>query len=446
MSEGQAPELFDGVLGRGPVAAAVGSGAWLRALLDAEAALAMAGAAVELVPGAAASRISAVCRTIDVDLAALSRDAAAAGNPVVPLVRVLETAVGPEAAPHLHRGATSQDVMDTAMVLIARRALALLVADVVQCAEAAAELAAEHRDTTMVGRTLLQQALPMTFGLKAAGWCTALDGVAARLTAVRDGLPVQLGGAVGTLSAAGPDALALVEAYAAELDLVAPALAWHTLRLPVADLAGCLGTAAGVLAKTALDVVLLTQTEVAEVAEGTPARGGSSTMPHKRNPVAAVSARAAARRAPALVASLLTSMEQEHERAAGAWHAEWQPLSDLLRTVGSAAAWLADCLGSLEVDSDRMRANLHGSGAALAAEAIAGALTEALGRAAAHDLVGRAVRAPGGLRAALWHEPSVRQVLSEAELDALLDPVPQVGRARALVDRALAQRDGGGQA
>ena len=438
--------MFDGVLARGPVADEVSSSGWLRALLDAEAALAAAGAATGLVPPEAADRIALVCRELDLDVAAMSAEAAAAGNPVVPLVTALEAAVGPDAGAYVHRGATSQDVLDTAMVLVARRALDLLLVDVDRCADAAADLARRHRDTPVAGRTLLQHALPTTFGLKAAGWCLALDGAASRLHTVRNGLPAQLGGAVGTLSAAGPDALALVEAFAAELGLREPVLAWHTLRLPVADLAGALGAAAGVLGKVALDVVLLAQTEVAEVAEGTPGRGGSSTMPHKRNPVAAISARAAARRAPALVASLLTSMEQEHERAAGAWHAEWQPLSDLLRSVGSAAAWLADCLRSLEVDTDRMRANLRSSGAAPSAEAVAGALTDALGRTVAHDLVARAVRGPDGLRAALLQDPSVLEVLSQDELDALLDPAAHSGQARHLVDRALAQRDTGGDA
>ena len=432
--------LFDAVLARGPVARAVDGDAWLRAMLEAEAALAVAGAAVGLVPDEAATRIGAACRSLELDLATLSRDAAASGNPVVPLVRALEQAAGPGAGQHVHRGATSQDVMDTAMVLLARRALDLLAADVAQCAEAAASLAQAHRDTVMAGRTLMQQALPTTFGLKAAGWCVALDGARLRLAAVRSGLPAQLGGAVGTLSAAGPSGLALVEAYAAELELTVPVLAWHTLRLPVADLAGGLGATAGVLGKIALDVVLLAQTEVAELAEGAPGRGASSTMPHKSNPVAAVSARAAARRAPALVATLLACMEQEHERAAGAWHAEWLPMSELLGTVGSAAAWLADSLGHLVVDAERMRRNVTESGAAMAAEGVAQALTGSLGRAGAHDLVSRAVRAPTGLRTALLEHPAVTDVLPEAQLDALLDPAAHVGQAGALVDRVLESR------
>lgn len=441
---GSSQDLFDGVLARGPVAQAVSGTAWLQALLEAEAALSVAGAVVGLVPVEAAARIGEVCRSGAFDMATLSRDAAAAGNPVVPLVKALEAAVGAGAGQHVHRAATSQDIMDTAMVLLARRALELLEADVAECASAAAALAAAHRDTVMAGRTLLQQAVPTTFGLKAAGWCLALDGAASRLRAVRAGLPAQLGGAVGTLSAGGPSGLALVEAYARELDLAVPVLAWHTSRLPVADLAGALGGAAGVLGKVALDLVLLAQTEVAEVTEGTPGRGASSTMPHKDNPVAALSARAAARRAPGLVATLLTCMEQEHERAAGAWYAEWQPLSELLRSTGSAAAWLADSLSHLVVDRARMARNVTGHGAAMSAEAVAEALTEALGRTGAHELVSRAVRDPRGLRTALLDQAPVTDVLSERALDELLDPARHVGLARELVDRALAQRSSGG--
>lgn len=427
--------LFDGVLARGRAASEVDDAAWLRALLDTEAALARAGATAGVVPQEAASVITAACAG-DFDAAALGRDAAASGNPVVPLVRALEAACGPAAGPWVHRGATSQDVLDTAMVLVARRAVAALLLDLEGAAEAAAVLASRHRDDPVAGRTLLQQALPTTFGLKAAGWLVALDGAADRLAAVSRSLPVQLGGAVGTLSALDGAGLAVLEAFAAELDLAVPVLAWHTLRLPVADLAGALGTAAGVVAKVALDLVLLAQTEVGEVAEGVAGRGGSSTMPHKRNPVAAVSARAGALRAPGLVAGLYAGMAQEHERAAGAWHAEWQALSDLLRCTASAAAWLRDSLESLEVDADRMRAGVEA--AALGSEAVAGALTGALGRARAHDLVAGAIVQGGDLRSALLRDPDLARHLSPERLDSLLDPVRHVGDAPALVDRALA--------
>ncbi len=424
--------LFDAVLSRGAAAAEVADEAWLRALLEVEAALARAGARAGLLPAEAAEAIGRACAGT-YDVAALGRAAAASGNPVVPLVRALEVAAG-DAGRHVHLGATSQDVLDTAMVLVAGRASTALEADLAGAAAAAAVLARRHRDDPVAGRTLLQQAVPTTFGLTAAGWLTGLDGAADRLAAVREGLPVQLGGAVGTLSALSGQGLAVRAALAAELGLAEPVLAWHTLRLPVADLAGALGTAAGVLGKIALDLVLLAQTEVGEVAEGVAGRGGSSTMPHKRNPVAAVSARAGALRAPGLVASLLGSMHQEHQRAAGAWHAEWAALSELLRCTGSAAAWLRDALEHLQVDPARMRTSIA---ADLAAEAVAGALSPALGRAAAHDLVARTATG-GDLRAGLAAQDLP---LSAAELAALLDPSAHVGEAPALVDLALAAHD-----
>ena len=229
-------------------------------------------------------------------------------------------------------------------MLVARDALAVVREDLGGAADAAARLAEEHRATPMIGRTLLQQAVPTTFGLKAAGWMRALDTAGARLGEYRPA--AQLGGPAGTLDGIGPDVAAR---YAAELGLEAPVLPWHTERSRIAGLAAGLGTACGAIAKAAGDVVLLAQTEVGEVRETAPGR--SSSMPHKRNPVAAVSARACARQAPGLVATLLACMEQEHERAAGAWHAEWAPLRALLVATGSAAVWLRTCLGGLQVDT-----------------------------------------------------------------------------------------------
>ena len=340
----------------------------------------------------------------------------------------------------MHHGATSQDVLDTAMVLVAGRARAALLPDLMACTAAAADLAARHRDTAMSGRTLLQSAVPTTFGLKAAGWATALQGCADRLAAVT--LPVQLGGAAGTLSSYAGRGREVSRALADALGLARSPLPWHTARLPVADLAGALGTTSGTVAKVALDVVLLAQTEVAEVAEVRPGAGGSSAMPHKRNPVAAVQARAAARRAPGLVATLLSCMEQEHERAAGAWHAEWAPLSDLLAGTGTAVAWLRDSLLSLEVDTGRMGRNLDAGAAAAAAAPVADALVEALGRTAAHDLVAEEVRTTrvGGtsLRAALRDNPVVAGALGAERLHRLLSAPVDVGEAGPLVDDALA--------
>ena len=324
-------------------------------MLDVEAALARAQAAVGLLTPDAAEAVTAACDDADAyDVDALGRAAASSGNPVVPLVQAIRERAG-DAAGAVHKAATSQDVLDTAVMLLARDALVPLRADIRAAADAAAGLAAAHRGTVLAGRTLLQQAVPTTFGLKAAGWTVGLDDAGERLDARVHALPVQLGGAAGTFAGLDGAGHRVAAALAGELGLVRPELPWHTVRLPVTDLAGALGSAAGVLGKVALDVVLLAQSEVAEVREGVPGRGGSSAMAHKRNPVAAVSARAAALRAPGLVATLLVAAQvQEHERAAGGWHAEWLTLADLLRTVGSSAAWLRDCLEHLEVDGGRM--------------------------------------------------------------------------------------------
>lgn len=350
--------LFAAILERGGTRQATGDDAWVTAMLRVEAALARAQATLGLVPAADARAIERLCADPrSVDPATLGAAAADGGNPAIALVQRLRARLPSDTAAHLHRGATSQDVVDTAAMLVARDATGRVLTDLAGAAASTARLVSGHRHTPMTGRTLMQPAVPTTFGLKAAGWLRGLDGAAARLARVRSTLPVQLGGPVGALGGFGAEGLRLVEAFAAELDL-APAAPWHTCRLPVADLAGALGAACGVTAKVAGDVVLLAQQEVAEVHEDAPGQGGSSSMDHKQNPVAAISARAAARRGPALAGHLLACMDHEHERAAGAWHAEWLPLRDLLRTTGSAAAWLDDSLACLAVDADRMAANL----------------------------------------------------------------------------------------
>jgi 3-carboxy-cis,cis-muconate cycloisomerase len=299
------------------VAQAVSDAAWLQAMLDVEAAL-----------GGEQLDASAI------DMAALGREAADHASPVVPLAqRFADT----------HAGATSQDILDTAMMLVARRALVALLADARAGADAAAALAEAHRDTPIMGRTLLQDALPTAFGLTAAGWLTAIDAAVAELSGVP--LAVQMGGPVGHRDPA------VAADVARRLDLAQPVLAWHTDRVRPARLASALGLLAGALAKVARDVTLLDG-----VREGVEGRGGSSAMAHKRNPVAAVSVLACAKRAPGLVATMLAAMEQEHERAAGAWQAEWGTLTDLLRLTGTAAAWARDLLEHLEVDADAMRA------------------------------------------------------------------------------------------
>jgi 3-carboxy-cis,cis-muconate cycloisomerase len=346
--------LFGGIYARGAVAAEVSDRAWLQAMLDAEAALARACAAEGLIPGLAADEIAAACRAERFDIAALGRAAADSATPVVALVKALRAAVAEPAREHVHLGATSQDIADTALMLIAHRALGPLVQDARAAADAAAALAQAHRDTPMIGRTLLQQALPITFGLRAAAWLTGLDAGRERLEAVRDAeLAVQMGGPVGAR------APAVAARVAAELGLAEPVVPWQGIRLRPVTLAAALGAFDGVLAKIARDVTLLAQQEVGEVREGGgPGRGGSSAMAHKRNPVGAVSVLACTKRTPGLVATAMAAMEAEHERAAGAWQSEWGTYTELLALTGSAMAWTRELLENVKVDAERMRANL----------------------------------------------------------------------------------------
>ncbi|MEU4481050.1 3-carboxy-cis,cis-muconate cycloisomerase [Micromonospora sp. NPDC023966] len=429
--------LLGGLSGDASVDAELTDRALLQAMLDAEAALAAAAADCELAPRAAAEAIAAKCDADRYDRAALGRAAENAGNPVVPLVRALTEAVPADARACVHLGATSQDILDTALVLVAVRAAGPLLGHLDAAVAAAARLAEVHRDTVMVGRTLGQQAAPTTFGLKAAGWLVGLTGARARLRQVRAALPAQLGGAVGTLAALGPAGPAVADRYAAHLGLAAAPLPWHTRRQPLLDLAAALGALLAATGKVAVDVGLLAQTEVGEVTEGGAGRGGSSAMPHKHNPVDSVLVTAASRRAPQLVATLFGAAVQEHERAAGAWHAEWEPLLDLLHLAGGAAARTARMLDGLQVDPDRMRTNLDATGGLVLAEAVSARLAHALGRSGAHDAVARATRRPP-FRDALHSDPDVRAHLSEPEIGEALDPHGWLGSAGTFVDRALA--------
>jgi 3-carboxy-cis,cis-muconate cycloisomerase len=433
-SRSEEPGLLDGVIAGGPVRAEVTDRAWLRALLDAEAALAIAQAKVGLIGGETAFAITAACADLDVHPAELGAEAVATGNPVVPLVRRLRAALPAGTARHVHRGATSQDIMDTAAMLVAHRALGALLADMEGAIDRTATLADTHRRTPVAGRTLLQQALPTTFGLVAAGWMTGLAAAHRRLRGVRDQtLAGQLGGAAGTLAAMGD--INVLGAYCGELGLAEPVLPWHTDRTRIAELAGALGTAAGTIAKTARDIVLYAQTEVGELREGGD-DGGSSTLPHKHNPIRAISAVAGASQAPGLVATLLAAMAQEHQRAAGGWHAEWRPLRALLETTGSAAYHLRASLGSLEIDADRMRSNLDLTHGALLAERVSGALADTLGADEAYATV----RAAAGSDFAARLAADPRVTAQVADLGKLLDPAAYLGCAEALVDRALRAR------
>jgi 3-carboxy-cis,cis-muconate cycloisomerase len=425
--------------------AATSDVAWLQAMLDVEAALARAEAQTGVIPAAAADAIAACCEAGRFDVARLGRDTVPAGNPVIPMVRALTRQVPEDAARYVHWGATSQDVLDSAMMLVARRGLELLTADVDIVASDCAGLARRHRDALMPGRTILQQALPITFGLKAAGWLAAVLDARRRLTEFeRRGLAIQFGGAAGTLASLGERGLDVSRALAEQLDLPEPPLPWHTARGRVAELAGVLGRLAGTVGKLALDIALMAQTEVGEVAEsGGPGRGGSSTLPHKRNPVASMAVRACVRGVNAQVSLLFGAMAHEHERAAGAWQAEWPAVGEALRLTAGAVARTHEMLDGLEVDAERMRRNVAMTRGLLVTEHVMMVLAERIGRLPAHDIVEEASArvATGGedLREVLSADPRVSGPLSAAEIDAALDPAGYLGSAQAFIDRALAE-------
>jgi 3-carboxy-cis,cis-muconate cycloisomerase len=346
--------VFDSLFVPEAVVEEVSDRAWLRAIVEVEAALARAEARAGVIPGSAADAIGRACAAIELDSGEIAVDARAVGNPAEPVVRALRAAVDEEAAPFVHWGATSQDIVDTAAMLVSRRSLASVAAGLDACAGACARLAGEHRSTVMAARTLLQQALPTTFGLKAATW---LDGILdARAAVARVRPAAQLGGAAGTLASLGERGPEVARLFAEEVGLPEAPLPWHVNRSRVAELAAALALTAGATGKPALDVVLLAQTEVREVSE--PGGGGSSTLPHKQNPTRSVLVLANARRVHALVAVLNQSLLAEHERAVGAWHAEWGPLTEALALAAGAASLAAEVLGGLEVHGDRMRANL----------------------------------------------------------------------------------------
>jgi 3-carboxy-cis,cis-muconate cycloisomerase len=418
---------------------AVSERAWLAGMLEAERALAAACASVGLVADGAAVRVAEVCRAELFDPEKLAEEGRAVGNPAEPLVRALRDAAGEDAADAVHYGATSQDIVDSAAMLVAHRATGLVLAELDRLAGECARLAHAHRDTPMAARTLLQQAVPTTFGLKAATWLTGILEARRRLAVVREErLAAQLGGAAGTLAAFREHGLEVADRYAAELGLPEPILPWHTNRQRLAELGSALAGAAGAAAKVGLDIVLLAQTEVGEVVEAS--GGGSSTMPQKRNPVSSTLAVASARLAQAHAAVLEGGLAHEQERAVGAWHAEWEALTGSLAFAGGAVAAAADAVAGLEVDAERMRRNLEQGDGLAVAERISFALTPSLGRRTAHAVVGQAATAPSFRDALLADE---RVGLSGDELDALLEPNDYLGAAGRLVDRALASYEEG---
>jgi 3-carboxy-cis,cis-muconate cycloisomerase len=436
-----------------PVEAELTDEAWLRAMADAEVALVRAQAAVGVAPPAAADAIArAAEQTGELDLVALARQSRAAANPVVAFVPAFTALVrdeDPAAAEYVHRGSTSQDILDTATMLIAARVLTRIGDDLERTADAVAALADRHRRTLMAGRTLTQHAVPTTFGLKAAGWLTLVDDALGRCRRVRSGLPAELGGAAGTMSAyqeyarldgldPAADATALLAPYAKLLGLAEPTVPWHVLRTPILDVGTTAQLVTGALGKIALDVQTLSRTEIGELTEpAADGRGASSAMPQKRNPVLATLIITAARQVPAYVSILAGSMLADDERPGGAWHAEWQPLREVLRLAGGAAATAAELTAGLIVHPDRMRANVELTRGAIVAERLTVALAPAMGKAAAKALLGRAARTAAETGEPLGDVLARLADLEPGVLRELLDPAEYTGPVDALIDRAL---------
>lgn len=420
----------------------------LQGMLDFEAALARAEARCGVIPAAAVAPIEAACKADLYDPTNLADAIVSAGNSAIPLVKALGKRIAAsdaDAERYVHLGATSQDAMDTGLVLQLRRALGLLNGDLARLAEALAEQAERHADTVLSGRTWLQHATPVTLGMKLAGLLGAVTRHRQRLAEIEPRLLcLQFGGASGSLAALGEQAWPVSQALARELDLNLPDQPWHTQRDRLAEVAALLGLIAGTLGKLGRDLSLLMQTDVGEAFEpSAPGKGGSSTMPHKRNPVGAAVLIGAATRAPGLVATLLAALPQEHERSLGLWHAEWETLPELCCLVSGALQHALVIVPDLEVDATRMRDNLELTRGLVLAEAVSIALAQRIGRETAHQLVERccrqAVAEQRHLRAVLGDSAEVTAQLSAAELDRLLDPAHYLGQARRWVERALAE-------
>ncbi|WP_322057970.1 3-carboxy-cis,cis-muconate cycloisomerase [Paraburkholderia sp. J63] len=435
------------ICGTEPMNAVWSPNATLQRMLDVEAALARASAAHGVIPQSAVAAIVATCEADRLDAEALARDAALGGNLAIPLVKQLTArvkAADPEAAKYVHWGATSQDIIDTATVLQLRDALALIESGIDATCAKLADLARTHRATPAVGRTWLQQALPITLGLKFAQWLDAMLRHRERLAALRERvLVLQFGGAAGTLASLREAAPQVSAELAKELGLAVPALPWHTQRDRIAEAASFFGMLIGTLGKIARDISLQMQTEIGELGEPAAAgKGGSSTMPHKRNPVGCAAVLTAATRAPGLVATVFAGMVQEHERALGGWQAEWDALPELARLAGGALAQIEQIAGGLEVRPERLAANLNVTHGLILGEAVMLALGDAIGRLDAHHLVEHAsktaVQTGCTLYDVLAADPAVTQHLDEARLKALLDPANYVGQAHAFVDAVLA--------
>jgi 3-carboxy-cis,cis-muconate cycloisomerase len=441
--------LLDPLLRTAEMAAAFGDRARLQGMLDFEAALARAEAEHGIVPPQAAAAIAAACDAALYDISSLGTAAAAAGNLAIPMVEALTAEVArrdADAARFVHWGATSQDAIDTGLVLQVRAACPLLDSDLDRLERTLAELAEKHASTVMAGRTLLQHAVPITFGLKAAGWLSAVMRVRRRLAEATEGARVlQLGGAAGTLASLGGRGWEVAAAVARELGLGLPDLPWHGHRDRLCDLASALALVSGALGKLAGDLSLMMQSEVGELREaGEAGKGRSSAMPQKRNPVGCAVALGAAARVPGLVATLLAVMPQEHERGLGGWQAEWEAIPEIFGLVAGSARAMRETCDGLEIDAARMRENLDRDGGLAMAEAVMVALAAKLGRPEARALVEAAVRRARtegrSFGAVLREDPAISRRIDPGDLDRILDPERHLGDAARFVSRVLASR------
>lgn len=419
----------------------------VQCMLDVEAALTKVLASQHIIPSQSVDAIAACCQAEQIDLPKLIEDAALSGNLAIPLVKQLTACVAKqdtEAARYVHWGATSQDIIDTASILQLRLAVDLIVTDLAALSDILAGLAKQHTHTVMMGRTWMQHALPVTLGLKIAGWLDAMMRHQERLSQLKSRLFVlQFGGAAGTLASLGDAGMAVAANLAKELHLSLPDCPWHTQRDRIAEAATVLGLITGSLGKIARDIALHSQTEIAELAEpAAPGRGGSSAMPHKRNPVGCAAVLTASVRVPGLVGTILSGMVQEQERALGGWQAEWDTLPEIVSLCGSALKQLTYVVQGLQVDADKMRSNIDVTRGLVMAEAVTLALAKYIGREAAHHVLEEAciqsVTENQSLLEVLKADARCTAHLSAAELIKLFDALAYTGESSTFIQRVLA--------
>ena len=438
--------LFESLFYKAEVNELFSAEAYLSAMLRFEAALAQAQAEEEMIPKTASDSITRCCTLDQIDIPSLIPAIGLAGNPNIPLVKQLTAAVkkiDAEASKYLHLGATSQDVIDTALVLQVKATLILIQKDLEQLLNQLYQQAETHRHSIMAGRSFLQHARPITFGYKVATWMDGLIRSAQRIEQVlQHNLVLQFGGAVGTLAGFGDKALPVAHTLAQKLDLALPPISWHTQRDRLVEVGSTLGLLTGNLGKIAKDISLLMQTEVAEVFEPSGAgKGGSSTMPHKRNPVGCVAILAAAQRSPGLLSALFQSLPQDHERATGLWHAEWLPLIELCKISAGALQQALIMTNGLEVDTQRMLQNLELTNGLIYAENVSLALADKMGKAAAHEhvegLCKQVVQTGAHLKMLVSADAIVGKHLSSSDIDGLFDPANSTGECDRLIDAVL---------